>query len=200
MNELSTGAMSMAGLLSLVALIGVWVPFQRGLRVCARAASATRLIPRSQLEAASNATEPTASLAVLMVKVLRKAIRADTGQPREFLIDATRQYVIGEWEAHYARLISMYSNILPPIGFVGTTGGLLVLFLSRRLEDASLELGALALALVSSVLALVAYAVLEAIKIRLYARLLRCLDEVTGLVHAKEAEAARTRRAATSAG
>lgn len=200
MNELSAGATSVAALLSVLALVGVWIPFQRGLRVCARAASATRVVPQSQLEAASSSSERTPSLAVLMVKVLRKAMRAETGQPREFLIDATRQYVIGEWEAHYARLISMYSNILPPIGFVGTTGGLLVLFLSRRLEDASLELGALALALVSSVLALVAYAVLESLKIKLYGRLLRCLDEVTGLVHAKEAEAARTRRATAAAG
>lgn len=199
MPDVAFGATTVAGLLSVLALVGVWIPFQRGLRVCARAAAATRCIPRSQLENASANNERNPSLSVLMMKVLRKALRSDSGQPREFLLDATRQYVIGEWEAHYARLISMYSNILPPIGFVGTTGGLLVLFLSRSLENTSLELGALALALVSSVLALVAYAVLESLKIKLYGRLLLCLDEVTGLIHAKEAEASRTRRAAAAA-
>lgn len=192
------GAAGVAALLSGVSLVVVWVPFQRGLRVCFRAASATRRVPRSQLEAGAASSERTPSLALLMLRVLRKSFRESGGQPREFLIDATRQYVMGEWETHYSRVISMFANILPPIGFIGTTAGLLVLFLSRRLDDASLELGALALALTSSVFALIAFAVLESAKIRLYGRLLLCLDDVVSLVHAKEAEAARTRRTATT--
>ncbi len=49
--------------------------------------------------------------------------------------------------------------------------------------DDSLELSALAIALTSSVFALVAYAALEGLKIRLYARLLGSLRDVEALFH-----------------
>ena len=62
-----------------------------------------------------------------------------------------------------------------------------VLFISRRMADAPLELGALALALTTSIFALIGFAVLEALKIRLYARLLACVDDVVGLAHASGA-------------
>ena len=75
----------------------------------------------------------------------------------------------------------MYANILPPIGFIGTTGGLLILFLSMHMADSSLELGALAVALLSSIFALVGFSMLEGWKIRLYGRLLACVDEVLAL-------------------
>ena len=145
----------------------------------------------------SDAQEVSDSLALLMVRVLRKAWREDREQPREFLLDATKQYVLNEWECHYAGLISMYANILPPIGFIGTTGGLLILFVSMHLSKSSLELGALALALTSSIFALMAFAALEALKIRLYARLLACIDDVVAL--ARSAEASRRRAPAASA-
>jgi len=176
--EHASGELTLTLLLSGLALLGVWLPLQRGIRVCWQAGAATRRVPRSQLEAASGAARPDASLALLMVRVLRQSARECPDQPREFLLDATKQYVINEWESHYARLISMYANLLPPIGFIGTTGGMLVLFLSRHLASASLELGALALALTSSIFALMGFAALEALKIRLYARLLLCLNDV----------------------
>ena len=53
-----------------------------------------------------------------------------------------------------------------------------------HLADASLELGALAVALTSSVFALMGFAALEAMKIRLYGRLLNCLDDVVSLQRA----------------
>jgi hypothetical protein len=71
----------------------------------------------------------------------------------------------------------MYTNILPPIGFIGTTFGFMILFLSMRMENDSLELGALAMALSSSLFALVGFALLEGLKIRLYRRLLSGLDD-----------------------
>ena len=100
------------------------------------------------------------------------------GQPREFVLDATKQYALTEYDSHLARMISMYANRLPPLGFIGTTAGLLVLFVSMRLDNDSLELGALALALLSSIAALIGFAVLEALKIRLYGRALACVDDV----------------------
>ena len=180
------------------ALLAVWLPFLRGMRVCLRGVAATRRVPRSQLEAAVREGGGGGdSLAILMVRVLRKAFREDKDHPREFVLDATKQYVLNEWESHYSQLISMYSNILPPIGFIGTTGGLLILFLSMHMSESSLELGALALALTSSIFALMAFAALEGFKIRLYARLLHCTDDVVALV--RTSEAAPKRRAGAGA-
>ena len=64
---------------------------------------------------------------------------------------------------------------------------MLILFVSMHLADDFLELGALAIALTSSVFALVAYAVLEALKIRLYGRLLEAMRDVEALHHAADA-------------
>jgi len=75
----------------------------------------------------------------------------------------------------------MYANILPPIGFIGTTAGLMVLFTSMRLASDNLELGGLALALSSTLYALLGYATIEGLKIRLYRRFLECLDDVIGV-------------------
>jgi flagellar motor component MotA len=82
---------------------------------------------------------------------------------------------MSEFDLYYARPITMFANLMPPIGFIGTTVGMLVLFISMHKADSSLELGALAIALTSSIFALIAYAILEAIKIRLHTRLLACL-------------------------
>ncbi|MCP4039325.1 MAG: hypothetical protein GY733_20460, partial [bacterium] len=129
----------------------------------------------------SGDTEP---ISLLMMRVLRKSMRQnDTGDhyPSDFVFDASRQYVMHEYSSHYSSLISMYSSLLPPIGFVGTTGGMLILFLSMHLSDSTLELGALAVALTSSVFALVAFSMLEGVKVRLYRRLLLCLSDVQEL-------------------
>jgi hypothetical protein len=47
---------------------------------------------------------------------------------------------------------------LPPIGFIGTTCGLAVQLLSMRISHDMLQTGALALALSSTIFALVGYA------------------------------------------
>ena len=183
-------------LITAAAFLAVWVPFAKGLRVCLRSLAATRRVPASQLRAgAEESSSKDPALALLLARVLRQAAREHPDQPREFLLDAARQYVTGEWECHYGRLVSMYANLLPPIGFIGTTGGLFVLLISRRLANAPLELGALALALTTSIFALIGFAILEALKIRLYARLLTCQDDVVQLASAPrqgaEAVAAR---------
>lgn len=183
--------LALTGLMSVLALAAVWIPLQRGLAKCWRAWKATRRLSPAELRAAltSGAADP--SLAVLMARVLGRSLRESGGShPREFLVDATRQYVANEYETHYARIVSMYANLLPPIGFIGTTAGLLILFLSLHLSNAALELSALALALLSSIFALIGFACLEGLKIRLYGRLLACLDDVLALERAFEGRSA----------
>ena len=177
-------------LVTAIALVAVGAPFYRGLRIALGAWSATRRISTEELKrgqiARPGSSEP---LAMLMIRVLQKSLHEGEGeeQPSDFIFDATRQYVVSEYEHHYSRLISMYASLLPPIGFIGTTGGMLILFLSMHFADDSLELGALAIALTSSVFALIAYAVLEALKIRIYGRLLEAMRDVEALYHQADA-------------
>jgi len=177
-------------LVSGVALAAVCVPFLQGIRTALGAWSATRQVGPEELRRGRSERQANGEpLSFLMLRVLQKSLREGEreGQPSDFVFDATRQYVINEYEHHYARLITMYASLLTPIGFIGTTGGMLILFLSMHLADDSLELGALAIALTSSVFALIAYAGLEGLKIRLYARLLASLREVETLYHQADA-------------
>ena len=97
--------------------------------------------------------------------------------------------VVNEYDTHYAHPISMYANLRPPIGFIGTTGGMLILFLSMHFSNSSLEIGALAVALTSSIFALIGFSALEGLKIRLYGRLLGSLSDVHALY--READSKR---------
>ena len=166
-----------------VALAAVWLPLYRGMRLCLQARAATRKLGASELKRRldQSPARPGDPLALVMLRTLLKSLRESSGHPREFIVDASKQYVVNEYDMHFARPISMYANILPPIGFIGTTGGLLILFLSMHMADTSLELGALAVALLSSIFALVGFSALEGWKIRLYGRLLRCLEEVLAI-------------------
>jgi hypothetical protein len=178
-----------------VALAAVCVPFLQGLRRALGAWSATRRVSPEELrQGKANRPGTNEPLALLMIRILQKSLREGEreGQPSDFVFDATRQYVINEYELHYARLITMYASLLPPIGFIGTTGGMLILFMSMHLADDSLELGALAIALTSSVFALIAYAGLEAMKIRVYGRLLDALRDVEALYHQADARREQT--------
>ncbi len=183
------GDMTLTALVSTASLLAVWVPFYRGLRIFLEARAATRVLSADELkrgvrEGAIQRVEP---VALLMVRTLAKTLRENqAGHPREFLVDATKQYVVNEYDSNYARRISMYSNILPPIGFIGTTTGLLILFFSMHSSNESLELGALALALTSSIFALMGFATLEGLKIGLYGRLLRSLGEAMRVTRPRE--------------
>jgi hypothetical protein len=173
--------------MSALALAAVWFPLYRGLRLCLEARAATRLLEAAELKRRmEQAGSPGEPLAMLMVRTLVKSLREGAGHPREFIVDATKQYVVNEYDTHFARPISMYANLLPPIGFIGTTAGLLVLFVAMHLADGSLELGALAIALTSSIFALIGFSTLEGLKIRLYGRLLACVDEVLALQRRSE--------------
>jgi hypothetical protein len=71
-----------------------------------------------------------------------------------------------------------------------------MLFLSMSASNSSLELGALALALTSSIFALVGFSILEGMKIRLYSRLLIALGDVQALFDAAEGKREARRVAA----
>lgn len=188
MTETITPDLAMTCGMSALSLAAVWFPLYRGLRLCFEARAATRRLDARELKRRLEQTRstPAEPLAMLMVRTLVKSLRESQGHPREFIVDATKQYVVNEYDANYARRISMYANLLPPIGFIGTTVGLLVLFISMHLSNGTLELGALAIALTSSIFALIGFSTLEGLKIRLYGRLLGCLEEVLELQRRSE--------------
>ncbi len=166
-------------LLTAVSLLAVCVPLWRGLGIGLRALLVTRRVPPGEIEQRlSQGASRSAAVTLQMLQVLRRAARENERRhPMDFLVDASRQCVANDYDAHYARPLSMCANILPPIGFIGTTGGLMVLFVSMRIASESLELGALAMALGSSIFALLGYTLLEGLRFRLYRRLLARLDE-----------------------
>jgi len=199
LSDLLTGDAMMTWMVSGASLVAVWVPFFKGLKTCMQAWQATRCLSKAELtkpRADGARVEP---LALLMMRTLHKALRENEthGHPSDFVYDATRQYVVNEYEAHYATPITMVAGLLPPIGFIGTTGGMLILFLSMHFGSTSLELGALAVALTSSIFALMAFACLESVKIRLYSRLLAALGVVHDLY--ADADARREQKQMTGA-
>jgi hypothetical protein len=191
----------LAGLMTLVSFAIVCFPFYRGLRLCVQALSATRRVPRSQLQraAAHESGDRSESLALLMVRVLAKSLRESDEHPTEFVLDATKQYVMNEYDVHYARPISMFANLLPPLGLLGTSIGMLMLLLSMHFSSERLELAALALTLTKTIFALISFAVLEATKIHLHGRLLACLEDAVSLLRSGEGERRRSPLAARAA-
>lgn len=174
----------LAGMASVVSLVVLGLPLLRGVDLFRRARVATREIDAGEFVLQRRIQEDGCkgeldqeALALLLDRVASESLRESEGQTAAvFVRDASRQYVVNEYESRYADPIAMYANILPPIGFVGTTIGLVFLFLSMQVANQSLHLSALALALSSSIFALVGYATLEGLRIHLYGRLLRCLD------------------------
>ncbi len=175
---------ALVGLMSLISLVIVWIPFQFALRLGFAARRATRPVDPETLPR-EGARRPRAGepLAALLHAVLQRSLRSPEAgaYPAEFVVDAARQYVCNEYETAYARPISMYASLLPPLGIIGTTIGMFLLILSRHGGSDTLELVALALALTKTIFALVGYAVLEGWKISLYSRFNRALDDVVQL-------------------
>ena len=170
--------------MTIFAIVAVLIPFLLGLRCSLRAFSVTRRVGERDLERAlrhegAAVGEP---IAVQVLRVLRSSLRESQGErmPTAFLVDASRQYVSHEYRANYADPISMFSNILPPIGFIGTLVGLVVLVLSKHHGSETLELVGLAGAVSKSILALFGFIVLESLKIVLYGRMMAGLDDALG--------------------
>jgi len=172
-------------IVTVVALIAVWFPFWWGLRACLRAFAVTRRLSVAEIQKGLERDVPGKHepIALQVLRVLRSSQKESAERmPMAFMIDASRQYVTNEYEANYVKPITMFSNILPPIGFIGTLFGLVVLVLSKDGGDDMLAMVGLAGAVSKSICALFGFIVLESLKIRLYGRMLAGLDDATGLV------------------
>ena len=194
MTQAQWHAGSIAALVvTVMALIAVWFPFWWGIRATLRAFAVTRRLTDAEIQKGLEREAPGLHdpIALQVLRVLRSSQKDNAERmPLAFLIDASRQYVTNEYEANYAKPITLYSNILPPIGFIGTLFGLVVLVLSKGSGDEMLEMIGLAGAVSKSICALFGFIVLEGLKIRLYGRMLAGLDDATGIVSRSAAHAA----------
>ena len=185
MDAAPAGMVVLSLCVTIAAIVAVLIPFGLGLRAALRAVAVTRRVDDRAIERAlrSERGEPGEPVSVQVLRVLRSSLRESQGErmPTAFLMDASRQYVVHEVRAGWFDPISMFSNILPPIGFIGTLIGLVVLVLSKHHGSETLELVGLAGAVSKSILALFGFIVLESIKILLYGRMMRGLDDALGL-------------------
>lgn len=157
---------------SLISLLAVWWPLMHGALLCWRARAVTQ-VPTGDADRSAVAGGRIAEL----IGEVRAANAASTAhEPEAFVRDAAKQLVVEEYESSFAEPISMYSNLLPPIGFIGTVLGLALLLYSMRMSNEMLQLSGLAMALSSTIFALLGYALLESVKIHLYGRLARSID------------------------
>lgn len=178
------GAIGLALFVTIAAIVAVIIPFLLGLRAALRAFAVTRRVDDRDIERAlrHERGEAGEAVAVQVLRVLKSSLRENGERmPTAFLVDASKQYVQNEVRAGYFDPISMFSNILPPIGFIGTLIGLVVLVLSKSSGSETLELVGLAGAVSKSILALFGFIVLESLKIVLYGRMMGGIDDALGL-------------------
>ncbi len=169
---LINGEARVALAVSVLSLLAVSWPLTKGTILCWRARAVTRA-PRGDRQ-----EEPGAGsrIAELVREIRQSPASTASTEPEAFIRDAAKQLVVSEYESSYAEPISMYSNLLPPIGFIGTVCGLAIRLYSMQVSDGALQLGGLAMALSSTIFALVSYAILESAKIALYGRLNVSID------------------------
>lgn len=174
LSSLSTvlsGEARMALAVTLLALLAVSWPLTKGTILCWRARAITRT-PRGGRDEAGAGSR----IAELVREIRQSPASTASAEPEAFIRDAAKQLVVSEYESSFAEPISMYSNLLPPIGFIGTVCGLAIRLYSMQVSQEALQLGGLAMALSSTIFALVSYAILESAKIALYGRLADSID------------------------
>lgn len=130
---------------------------------------------------AKSARMPNDPLELIAAKTLYIATVEYDSNPSEsysktFLNDATRQLVDNYFETKFVHPISMCSNILPPMGFIGTVLGMIIIFVARGQSGHELNLEGLSIALISTLFALIFFVILELLKMYLIKRATISID------------------------
>src|SRR5262245_27163698 len=99
----------MVTVFAVLSLMAIAIPLWRGLALAMRARHATRYFSRAGLEKVLQygPKDPGDSLALLMLRVLTKSLRSKEAREvsSDFVVDATKQYIVNEYESNYARPI-----------------------------------------------------------------------------------------------
>ena len=116
-----------------------------------------------QLEEAPCADDP---LVVIVTKTVHRTGKnqAADGIDGMFVADATRQMVENMFENRYMEPMTLSANLLPPLGFIGTVFGMILIFLVKVDPGSELNTIGLGAALFTTLAALMLFVVLEIIK------------------------------------
>jgi len=141
---------------------GLWLIYRSSRHL--RNVSAFELLKKSKED--SYTDDP---LIVLTAKTFYAARNENTDKsyPNSFLADATRQLVENLFQINYMSKITMITHLLPPLGFIGTVFGMIMIFMAKADPNSSLNTSGLGAALFTTLFALSAFVVLEMLKIRL---------------------------------
>lgn len=102
-------------------------------------------------------------LMVITAKTLYSANREHQGNPY-FLVDATHQLIENLFLSKYINKITMITNLLPPMGFIGTIFGMIMIFLAKGDPNSDLNTSGLGAALFTTLMALSCFVTVEVFK------------------------------------
>lgn len=88
----------------------------------------------------------------------------ETQYPASFLVDATHQLVENLYHTRYINKITMITNLFPPMGFIGTIFGMIMIFLAKGDPNSDLNTTGLGAALFTTLMALTCFVILEVFK------------------------------------
>ncbi|RJP79406.1 MAG: hypothetical protein C4522_09835 [Desulfobacteraceae bacterium] len=124
---------------------------------------------------------------ILTAKTLHDAVVAHKKAREPIFLgaleDSTEQIMENFLENRYIRPITLYANVLPPIGFIGTVVGMILVFNAG--SDSALLMNAkgLGIALLSTLYALSGFVLIELVKIWIVNRASHCIDVGINLFH-----------------
>jgi biopolymer transport protein ExbB/TolQ len=158
--------------------------FMKGCYEIFKALRNLKRVPADELNSRAEDTNvlPSDPLSVVAAKTLRSAYMDYSSNPTgaysvAFLQDATRQLAEHLFESKFIRPISMCSNLLPPIGFIGTVLGMIFIFFGGGNLSDNLNSSGLGVALFSTLFALILFVVLEGSKILLSKRVHKAIEQ-----------------------
>ncbi|MFZ5563117.1 MAG: MotA/TolQ/ExbB proton channel family protein [Thermodesulfobacteriota bacterium] len=116
-----------------------------------------------QLDEPPRADDP---LVTIVTKTVHRAVHnPDTGGADGlFVADATRQMVENMFDNRYMEPMTLSANLLPPLGFIGTVFGMILIFLVKVDPGSELNTIGLGAALFTTLAALILFVALEIIK------------------------------------
>ncbi|WP_300669709.1 MotA/TolQ/ExbB proton channel family protein [Desulfoluna sp.] len=147
--------------------IGSTILFFNAIWLIIQAYRHARLVKKKTLAAV--ACEPPCLDDLLMTvaaKTLRAAHDEHKGSPYpvSFLVDATHQMMENIFHTRYINKITMITNLLPPMGFIGTIFGMIMIFLAKGDPNSDLNTTGLGIALFTTLIALTCFVILEVFK------------------------------------
>jgi len=150
-----------------VVYIGSAVLFINALWITIRAHKHIRMINYEKMKATvqkeSSMDDP---LMIITAKTYYSAHLEHNGNgySKSFLADATFQLIENLFHTKYVNKITMISNLLPPMGFIGTIFGMIMIFLAKGDPNSDLNTSGLGAALFTTLIALSCFVIIEVLK------------------------------------